>query len=75
MSTKVRISSERLKAARRRAGLTVTELAAAAGVHFATMQRLEAGTTETPRFATVLNIAEALHVSVKSLLDAEAARV
>ncbi len=59
---------DRLEAARRRKVLTQEELAKLAGVSPVTVHRLETGVNESPRPATIRNLAKALDVEAGWLL-------
>lgn len=56
-----------LRTARKRVGLTQTELAKMAGVRQGLVSRLETGHVKHPRFETVLNLARALHMDPAGL--------
>ena len=62
-----RTLGERIRDARRRAGLTQAALARAAGLGRTTLARLEKG-EQSPRFKTLNAIADALDVGVEELL-------
>jgi transcriptional regulator with XRE-family HTH domain len=66
MQTMVRLS-DRLKQLRKRADLSVTELAAAAGTNEAMIRRWEAG-DHTPSLQSVQHLCEALDVSVEEFV-------
>ena len=59
---------ERIKAARKKAGLTQQQLADKLGVSFANISQYE-NDKRNPKFETLLKIASAIGVSVNSLLD------
>lgn len=59
---------ENIKTARKKAGLTQTELATAIGVTQKEISRWETG-TRTPQVETIANICKALNVSADILLE------
>jgi len=61
--------SDRINRRRRLLGLTVAELAGAAGLHPATVHRLVRGTTRAPRPVTLRKLARALSVPLEELTD------
>ncbi len=61
------VSGDRVRTARRRAALTLRELAAATGIGFDTLSRIETG-QQQPRMSTVRKIADALGVDVVDLM-------
>lgn len=71
MQQEITKTGDRVKALRIKAELSVDELAEAAGVHRATLYRIESGAE--PNMATARAIAHALGVSVADLLQDEAA--
>jgi transcriptional regulator with XRE-family HTH domain len=59
---------ENLKAARKRAGLTQTELAEKSGISFSYLAKLEIGAQLNPSYETLEKIATALNVGADELL-------
>ena len=57
-----------LRQLRERKGISLRTLAEKAGISFTTIHRIERG-DETPRFATLEKLAEALGVSVRDLIE------
>jgi transcriptional regulator with XRE-family HTH domain len=60
--------SDKIRNARRDAGMNQLELAKASGVGAATVARLEAGTQDDPKISTLRRLAGALGVDVRDLL-------
>jgi transcriptional regulator with XRE-family HTH domain len=61
--------SEKLKDARRRALMTQTDLAEAAGVGITTIVRIERGQITEPRVSTLKKLAKPLGVDPRTLLE------
>lgn len=60
---------KRLQEARREAGLTQQELCHAANLSFSTLAKIERGAIKSPSIFTVINIAQALNMSLDALLE------
>ncbi|ROZ88859.1 helix-turn-helix domain-containing protein [Gordonia sp. OPL2] len=58
-----------------RAGRTVVDIAAAAGISPETLRKIESGRLLTPSFATVVALSHALDVPIDTLADAVTAGV
>jgi transcriptional regulator with XRE-family HTH domain len=65
------ILAKNVKSARIAAGYSQDQMARAAGIPYSTYLKIEHGTTPNPSIQTVLNIAEALGVSIDSLVGRE----
>ena len=66
MSSKV--LSKNLKKLREAAGLSQDQMARKAGIPYSTYLKIENGVTPNPSIQTVLNIAEALEISLDELV-------
>ena len=66
MSSK--ILSKNLKKLRQEAGLSQDQMARKAGIPYSTYLKIESGTVPNPSIQNVLNIAEALGVSLDELV-------
>jgi transcriptional regulator with XRE-family HTH domain len=62
------ILGKRIKNLRKKAGLSQDGLARAAGIPYSTYLKIENGTSPNPSIQAVINIAEALGVSIDSLV-------
>ena len=63
-----KILSKNLKELRQRAGLSQDQMARKAGIPYSTYLKIESGTVLNPSIQNVLNIAEALGVSLDELV-------
>jgi transcriptional regulator with XRE-family HTH domain len=54
--------SELIRSVRLSQGLSLRDLAAKSGVHFATLQRIEAGKTREPSWVDIQKIAKTLNI-------------
>lgn len=63
--------SEKLKSARKTAGITQEELAEASGIALASIRGLEQGQRPDPHFSTVQKLAKALGLTCHDLADEE----
>ena len=63
-----RVLSKNIKSLRQKAGFSQDGLARAAEIPYSTYLKIEHGTTPNPSIQTVLNIAEALEVTIDSLV-------
>ncbi len=59
---------EKLRQLRRKAGLTLAQLAERAEIDLATVHRIEVGTSKFPRWDVVVRLAEAVGVTPDSFL-------
>ena len=62
------ILAKTIKSFRKNAGLSQDGLARAAGIPYSTYLKIENGTSPNPSIQAVLNIADALNVSLDSLI-------
>ena len=63
-----KIISENIKKHRKKLGLSQDQLARKANVPYSTYLKIESGYTPNPSIQTVINIAEALYVSIDDLV-------
>ena len=63
-----KIISENIKKHRKKLGLSQDQLARKANVPYSTYLKIESGYTPNPSIQTVINIAEALNVSIDDLV-------
>lgn len=63
-----KIISENIKKHRKKLGLSQDQLARKANVPYSTYLKIESGYTPNPSIQTVINIAEALNVSIDVLV-------
>ncbi len=67
-----KILSKNIKKCRKKIGLSQDKLARRAGIPYSTYLKIESGYTPNPSIQTVINIAEALNISVDYLLNRKA---
>ena len=63
-----KVLSKNLKKLREAAGLSQDQMARKAGIPYSTYLKIENGVTPNPSIQTVLNIAEALEISLDELV-------
>jgi transcriptional regulator with XRE-family HTH domain len=63
-----KIVSKNVKKFRQRAGLSQDQMARKAGIPYSTYLKIENGTTPNPSIQNVLNIADALEISLDELV-------
>jgi len=63
-----KIISKNVKKFRQQAGLSQDQMARKAGIPYSTYLKIESGTTPNPSIQNVLNIAEALGISLDELV-------
>jgi transcriptional regulator with XRE-family HTH domain len=63
-----KIVSKNVKKFRRQAGLSQDQMARKAGIPYSTYLKIESGTTPNPSIQNVLNIADALGISLDELI-------
>ena len=64
-----KILSKNIKKFRKKIGLSQDKMARRAGIPYSTYLKIESGYTPNPSIQTVINIAEALNISVDYLLN------